>query len=250
MRVIDAHAHQWNVFQDINVLKRFLERRTELHWVLLLSDLRGGYWPTPAEIQASNDSTLRFMTEIPDRLLGFCYVNPIYPEHAVQEFRRCFDAGMLGLKLWVATRADDPRNFPVVEAAIAANAPILAHTWSKITGNLYSEATPADMAVLARRYPEGKFQMAHFGGDWEAGLKTIRDCPNVRVDFAGSINEWGAYEMAVRELGPDRVIFGTDMPADYLENLGRVLQGGFPDDVQAKVLATNFEASLPRKLTH
>jgi hypothetical protein len=92
--------------------------------------------------------------------------------------------------------------------------------------------------------------MAHIGGDWEYGVKAIRDCANVRVDFAGSVNEWGAYEMAVRELGEDRVIFGTDMPADYLENLGRVLQGSFPDDVQAKILAGNFEATLPRGLEH
>jgi hypothetical protein len=40
------------------------------------------------------------------------------------------------------------------------------------------------------------------------------------------------------------------MPADYLENLGRVLQGSFPDDVQAKILAGTFEATLPRKLAH
>jgi hypothetical protein len=250
MRIIDAHAHQWNVFQDISVLKRFLDRNPDLRWVLLLSDLRGGYWPSPEEIEASNASTLRYVREIPDRLLGYCYVNPVYSQHAVEEFARCFDAGMLGLKLWVATRCSDPRNFPVIEAAIARGAPILAHTWRKSTGNLYSESTPLDMADLARRYPEGKFHMAHIGGDWEFGIRAIRHCSNVRVDFAGSVNERGAYEMAVWELGEDRVIFGTDLPADYLENLGRVLQCGFPEMTQAKILAGNFEAMLPRGLPH
>jgi len=48
--------------------------------------------------------------------------------------------------------------------------------------------------------------------------------------------------MAVRELGEDRVVFGTDLAgADYCENLGRVLQCEFPDAVQAKILAGNFE---------
>jgi predicted TIM-barrel fold metal-dependent hydrolase len=248
MKVIDAHAHQYGVFEDINVLRRHFERNPELRWVVLLSDLRGGCWPTPEEVEASNESTLRYLGEIPDRLLGFCYVNPIYSSHAVEEFVRRFEAGMLGLKLWVATRCNDPRNFPVVEAAISRGAPILAHTWHKVTGNLYSESEPTDMADLARRYPEGKFVMAHISGDWEYGIKAIRELPNVRVDFAGSVNERGAYEMAVRELGEDRVIFGTDLPANYLENLGRVLQCGFPGTVQAKILAGNFEAILPRAL--
>jgi uncharacterized protein len=251
MRVIDAHAHPYNAFREVEALKRFLDRQPDLRWMLLLSDLQGGFWPLPEEVEASNQTTLRFLREIPDRLLGFCYVNSIYPEHAVEEFKRGFDAGLLGVKLLVATRCNDPRGFPVVEAAIERCAPILQHTWNKATGNLCSESTPGDMAELARRYPEGKFQMAHIGGDWEFGIKSIRDCPNVKVDFAGSVNECGAYEMAVRELGEDRVIFGTDLPgADYLENLGRVLQCRFPEGVQAKILAGNFEAMLPRALPH
>jgi predicted TIM-barrel fold metal-dependent hydrolase len=126
---------------------------------------------------------------------------------------------------------------------------MLVHTWRKSTGNLPNESTPTDMAALARRYPEGRFQMAHFGGDWEFGLRAIRSCPNVWADFSGSVNEYGAYELAIELLGEDRIVFGTDLPADFHLNLGRVLQGGWPSATLQKILAGNFESLLGRPLT-
>ena len=105
-----------------------------------------------------------------------------------------------------------------------------------------------DPALLAKRYPEARFQMAHFGGDWEFGIRAVKDCPNVWADFAGTINEYGANELAVAELGEDRVIFGTDLPADFHGNLGRVLQGNWPRPTLDKILAGNFETMLGRRL--
>ncbi len=166
----------------------------------------------------------------------------------MDELKRGLDLGLLGMKLWIATRCSDPVTFPVVEAAVAARVPIIAHTWRKSTGNLPEESLPADMAALARRYPEGRFQMAHFGGDWRSGIRAIRGSANVWADFAGSVNEYGAYEMAVRELGEDRVIFGSDLHADFHINLGRVLQGRWPPPTLEKILAGNFETMLGRPL--
>ena len=68
------------------------------------------------------------------------------------------------------------------------------------------------------------------------------------VDFSGTINEYGAYELAVQELGEDRVVFGTDLPADFHGNLGRVLEGNWPQVTLRKILCDNFEAMLGRKL--
>lgn len=249
MRIIDAHAHQWNLFADMANFRKFLDRNPEVHWLVLASDLRGGYYPSPEEVAESNRSTLRYMAEFPERVQGWCYVNPRWAS-AVEELQRGLEAGLLGMKLWVATRCSDPITFPVVEAAIAAGVPVLAHTWRKSTGNLAEESLPTDMAALARRYPEGRFVMAHLGGDWEFGVRAIRDCPNVWVDFSGSVNEYGAYELAAQQLGEDRVVFGTDLPADFHTNLGRVLQGNWPPAILAKILAGNFEALLGRKLPH
>jgi uncharacterized protein len=245
LRVIDAHVHQWAYLADPRTMETFLGDHPEIERLVLASDLQGGYYPSAEEVSASNRSTLRFMELFPDRISGWCYVNPRLPS-AIEEFDRGMACGLMGLKLWVATRCSEPVTFPIIERAIEANVPMLVHTWRKNggAGNLAEESLPTDMADLARRYPEGRFLMAHFGGDWEFGLRAIRNCPNVWADFSGTINEYGAYEQAIRELGEDRVVFGSDLPADFRGNLGRVLQGGWPRATLDKVLAGNFETMI------
>ena len=244
MRIIDAHVHQWNVFANPDNVAKFLERNPEVDYLVLASNLTGGAYPSVEEMRASNDSTVEYVERFPRQVKGWCYVNPVYRGDALEELRRGFDRGLMGMKLWVATRCDDERVFPLVEACIEADRPLIVHTWKKATGNLARESTPMHLANLARRYPEARILMAHFGGFFEYGLKAVAPCRNVRVDYAGSVNERGAYEMAVRLLGEDRVIFGSDMPADFHTNLGRVLEADFLPGVRDKILAENFEAML------
>ena len=87
--------------------------------------------------------------------------------------------------------------------------------------------------------------MAHFGAQFEHGLRAIEHCPNVAVDYAGSINEKGAYEMALDLLGSERILFGTDLPgADYFVNAGRVLRLEVDDAVKQQVFSGNIERIL------
>ena len=101
-----------------------------------------------------------------------------------------------------------------------------------------------EIAELARLLPGGQFIMAHMGAQFEHGLKAVMDCPNIAVDYAGSINERGAYETALDLLGPERVVFGTDMPACYYTNAGRVLELAVPDEVKQLIFSGNIERVL------
>ena len=104
-----------------------------------------------------------------------------------------------------------------------------------------------EVASLARRYPHGQFIMAHMGAQFEHGLHAVADCPNVTVDYAGSINEKGAYELALELLGPERVVFGTDLPGgDYYINAGRVLEMEVADSVKQQIFADNIWRLLGR----
>ena len=108
-----------------------------------------------------------------------------------------------------------------------------------------NEAPPLEIAELAHRFPQGQFIMAHMGAQFEHGLRAIEDCANVAVDYAGSINENGAYQLGLELLGPERVVFGTDLPgADYYVNVGRVLELDVDDEVKQLVLAGNIERIL------
>jgi predicted TIM-barrel fold metal-dependent hydrolase len=48
------------------------------------------------------------------------------------------------------------------------------------------------------------------GQDWEASIRAIKGCPNVYADLSGSGCSRGCIEFAVRELGAERCVFGTD----------------------------------------
>jgi predicted TIM-barrel fold metal-dependent hydrolase len=52
--------------------------------------------------------------------------------------------------------------------------------------------------------------MAHLGGKWQRGVRVVRDCPNVWADICGSRAYLGMVEHAVRELGVERVLYGSD----------------------------------------
>jgi len=53
--------------------------------------------------------------------------------------------------------------------------------------------------------------MAHYNlGDWEFGLKAVRDTPNIYPSTGGSGLAAGYIEAGVREVGTERIIFGSD----------------------------------------
>ena len=102
-----------------------------------------------------------------------------------------------------------------------------------------------EIAELANRYPEGCFIMAHMGAQFEHGLQAVADCENVIVDYAGTINEKGAYELGLELLGEDRIVFGTDLPgACYYTNAGRVLEMNASDGVKQKIFSENITRVL------
>ena len=239
-RIVDAHAHNWGLFSDTGYLSECLDR-FGLHAVALLSDLRGGEVPGPSKIEESNAATARVRDQLGDRILPFCYVNAMHTDHAVQQVHRWHAEGFRGLKLWISGHATNPRTCTVVEAALEKGWLIYYHSYYRPHGvPPASESPPMEVAELARRYPKGWFIMAHMGAQFEHGLYAVADCPNLAVDYAGTINEKGAYETALRLLGPDRIVFGTDMPACFYTNAGRVLELEVSDAVKQQIFADNF----------
>ena len=244
--VVDAHVHNWSLFSDTEYLITCLDR-FRLEAVVVLSDLTGGGDPRPDQIAASNEATARLRDRVGDRIIPFCYVNATHTEHALEQVADWHTQGFCGLKLWISEHAADPRTWTVVEAAIAQDWPIYYHAYYRPHGTPpASESPPMAVAQLARRYPEGQFIMAHMGAQFEHGLYAVADCTNLAVDYAGTINEKGAYETALDLLGPERVVFGTDMPACYYTNAGRVLELDVSDGVKQRIFADNILRILGR----
>ena len=246
-RVVDAHAHNWNLFGDNTYLATCLDR-FRLEGLVLLGNLTGGYDPSPDQVAASNQATAQACDQVDDRIIPFCYVNAAHTDHALIQIEKWHNQGFCGLKFWVSQRATDVRTWAVTEAALALGWPILLHSYYRTHGESPPrESPPMEITQLALRYPEGQFIMAHMGAQFEHGLRAVAECPNLAVDYAGSINEKGAYEMGLELLGPDRVIFGSDLPsADYYVNAGRVLELEVSDLVKQQIFADNILRILGR----
>lgn len=202
--------------------------------------------PTPEQLRENNDQVLRALDRWQDRTLGFVYLNPNHVEFSLREFDRCVrDGPMVGVKLWVAKRCSAPELDPIVERAVSMRAPILQHTWLKVEGNLPGESTPYDLAELARRHPQAAFIDAHTGGDWERGIRAIRTARNVSTALAGFDPTAGVTEMAVRELGAERVVYGSDAAGrTFASQLGKVIGADIPEPARRLILGENLRRIL------
>jgi uncharacterized protein len=198
--------------------------------------------PSPENMRAENDQVLSVLPKWPDRLLGFVYLTPKHPDASLAELERCVANGpMVGVKLWVAQRVNTPEAERIARRAHELKALVYQHTWFKATENFPGESTPAELAELARRNPEISLVCGHTGGDWERGLRTIAGLKNVYSDLAGSNPVAGYTEMAVRELGAERVLYGSDVPGrSFGSQLAKVLGAEIPDDAKKLILGENL----------
>jgi predicted TIM-barrel fold metal-dependent hydrolase len=114
-------------------------------------------------------------------------------------------------------------------------------------GNIQPNASiPEDFAEAAGRYPEAMFQYAHTGGggDWQYACKIIKDFPNIYVDTSGSNNEGTMIDYALRYLGEDRLLFGTD--SSYYQGVGTILASKLNEVQKKKIFFENYNNILKR----
>jgi predicted TIM-barrel fold metal-dependent hydrolase len=202
--------------------------------------------PSPDDVRRQNDQVLDAVERSGGRAFGFVYLNPKHTEESLGELDRCVrDGPMVGVKLWVAVRCHEECLDPIVRRATELKAPLLQHTWYKITGNLPGESTAADLAELAARHPTASFIAAHAGGDWERGIRALRCATNVTAEICGSDPTAGMVEMAVRELGAERVMYGSDFAGrSFASQLAKVYGADVPEDAKRLILAGNIKRML------
>ena len=197
-------------------------------------------------LRRQNEQVAAALAVAPDRTYGYAYVNPRHVDASLNEIERWIGRGpMVGIKLWIAVRCHDRRLDTIVERVSQLGGVIFQHTWIKTSGNLPGESTPQDLVALAQRHPQARFICGHAGGNWELGIRAVRCQPNIYVDLAGSDPTAGMTEMAVRELGACRVIFGSDAPGrSFASQLAKVYDACLsPEDRQA-ILSGNLRRLL------
>jgi len=183
----------------------------------------------------------------PERLVGGVVLNAALPEKSRDQLERWVGDGPMVAVLFPSSPQTLPcthPNFgPLVRRAHELGALIVQHTWFKTGGKgSPGESTPLELAELARRYPEIRFVCVHAGGEWEKGLRAIRDRPNVLIETSGFDPTSGFLEMAVREIGVERILFGRER--GFATEFAKVLGAGLGEEARRAIMGGNLRREL------
>jgi predicted TIM-barrel fold metal-dependent hydrolase len=150
------------------------------------------------------------VSAFPDRLIGFARVDPRYGRRASDELKRCVDDyGVRGLKLhpnWECFRPSNLRLLsPLLERLSDLKFPLLIYVGYELT------AEPTQSLVLAKAFPDVPVMLSHLGFRLATdSLIIAKEAANIYLEVSGVGS--GVVNRAIKQVGSDRVIFGSDVP--------------------------------------
>jgi predicted TIM-barrel fold metal-dependent hydrolase len=198
----------------------------------------------PKPIRQPNNRALAETLAGDRRWIPCCQVNPQDGAAAVAEVRQsATEFGCRMLKLMPAiynAPPTAPESIALVDVAREHGLLINVHSG----GN---NSHPLEIGALARRYPDATFIMDHMGyrNDGEAALLAAEDNPNLYLGATIAAVEPSFVANAIKRVGAERVIFGSNAPNVYpdlaAEALRRAKLGA---EVEELVLGGNLSRLL------
>lgn len=241
------------------------------------------YWAKPADTadlaKLLNDHIARLVDEHPRRFIGLGTLPMQDADLAIRELERCLRSpGLAGVQIGTHVNGwnlDDPRIFPVLEAAAELGAAVFVHPWQmlgKERMGLYwlpwLIGMPAETALsicsmifggVFERLPKLRVAFAHGGGAFPGLVGRIEHGFNVRPDIVATANERNPREYIGRFfvdslvhepamlhymidlLGANRIALGSDYPFPLGEHEpGRMIEAMRLDEkTKADLLANS-----------
>ncbi|MFQ5822268.1 MAG: amidohydrolase family protein [Candidatus Heimdallarchaeota archaeon] len=159
-----------------------------------------------------NEAIARAAKRHPDKLLGFCRIDPHLKGRAVKELDRCVqELGLIGLKLhplWPRFLPSEDLALSLVEEASALRIPIFIHCGDDIRSN------PLEIEEVVQAFPGVPMILGHSGGSLPATTKAIQVAKrneNVYLETS-TVNDPRLVRKMVKEVGASKVFFGSDAP--------------------------------------
>ena len=236
--IVDMHAHlgPWHKHPMLGTDADSMVRRMDRVGVERM--MVSHHACVSGHVRYGNAQVLDAMRRHPGRILGYATVFPVTPELGIEELRRCFDAGMPALKIHDSNTIPytSPLYEPIWAFADDHRMPVLLH------GGL------REAPELAPRYPNARILLGHAGAVRPAEYaECARRYPNVILDLASSGCRYRLVEFFVREVGAERVTWGTDMPWIPVEQqIGRVVFAEISEDEKRQILVENPRRLLER----
>ena len=115
---------------------------------------------------------------------------------------------------------------------------IVVHTW--LDNDLYGNQDI--FAEVAKDYPDIRWIMGHSGGPYGSyhAVEIAREIQNVFLDLTLSMCPARQIEFFVKEVGADRILFGTDNPfIDPRPQIGRLCLAEISHEDRVKIMGGN-----------
>jgi hypothetical protein len=235
--VIDAHCHAgrgqalsapWTSRADLEVtLRHMADAGIDRTVIFPINN---------PEYEKANQEIAEICRRHPDKFIGFAKHDPQAEAGRIAALlrREVRELGLRGLKLHrLPTRE-------VLDAVAELGIPVLYHP-----------ERVANFHMIASEYPSVSFVMAHLGNfasrEWTEHIEAIevaRRYPNVHLETS-SVVFFKFLEMAARELGAGKLIFGSDGPElDSRVELYKIKLLKLPPAEEARVVGGNIARLL------
>ena len=214
-------------------------------------------WTTHELCVETNDYILESIARYPERLIGFCTVQPQSLEAALDEIERCAKGGIRGVgemrpDMQLLDFRDEAVMKPFTEVMTRHNLVLLTHATEPV-GHQYpgkGEVTLDMLYPLITSYPDLTIVCAHWGGGlpFYALMPEVKKAMNnVFFDTAASpfLYTSQVYNQVIQLVGADKVLFGSDYP---LLGQGRLLKEieslDLPEETARLILSGNAQRVL------
>ncbi len=254
-RIWDSHYHGF--FATPTPIK---QHEAMLHYVERMGVERiisvdiGGTLAQPLTPMDHDAAQLEILKKYQERMLGIIPIDPGFPEESIKKMDQWIANGpCIGIKYVGGNKlgvvCSEPQNDAIISHARKLNAVVYIHTWIKVGGdprwagggNLAGESAPWDVVALARRFPDMQLICGHAGGDWELAIRTVRGQENVMLEFSGADPHSGSVDLAVKELGVDRIVWGGHGPSrSFSTEFSKVLDADLPHKDKMKIFGENY----------
>jgi len=214
-------------------------------------------WATHELCVETNDYILESIARYPNRLVGFCAVQPRSIEAAIAEIERCVKGGMRGIgelrpDVQFLDFNDEEMMDPFIEVVREHKLILLTHA-SEPAGHQYpgkGGVTPDILYPFIECFPDLTIVCAHWGGGlpFYALMPEVKKAmSNVFFDTAASplLYSSQVYNQVVQLVGGDKILFGSDYP---LLAQRRVLEEidslDLPQETKSLILSGNAQRLL------
>lgn len=191
-----------------------------------------------------NELMRKFHKQHPDRIFPYYTVSTprVSPRFPDELERYVNDYGFVGLKIYSTPpthKMVDPYMYPLLEKAAAMRIPVLSH------------CNADECEVVLGKIPELMLINAHMNGspqgcgDWQRSIAAAKAHPSLILDTTTSSFDNAMIETAVEELGPERIVYGSDTPLlDPILQIAKVKYAEISDEAKTLILGGNIERLL------